>query len=127
MDGCCAAAGDLIRPGTPPDDGGRRARANAFVRVWRGLDPRAPSLHGDGEPATLVLLGDDYDGGHKAWVRWPDGSDDIVPGSQVQREPGLASVEARCPRTAGSIAGLSLKTLLIAAASSASRPRSSSR
>ena len=38
-----------------------------------------------GEPATLVLLGDDYDGGHKAWVRWPDGGDDIVPGSQVQR------------------------------------------
>ena len=27
-----------------------------------------------GEPATLILLGDDYDGGHKAWVRWPDGS-----------------------------------------------------
>ena len=26
-----------------------------------------------GEPATLILLGDDYDGGHKAWVRWPDG------------------------------------------------------
>ena len=37
-----------------------------------------------GEPATLILLGDDYDGGHKAWVRWPDGSDDIVPGSQVE-------------------------------------------
>ena len=37
------------------------------------------------QPATLVLLGDDYDGGHKAWVRWPDGRDDIVPGSQVQR------------------------------------------
>ncbi len=26
-----------------------------------------------------------YHGGHKAWVRWPDGRDDIVPGSQVQR------------------------------------------
>jgi hypothetical protein len=37
-----------------------------------------------GESATLVLLGDDNDGGHKAWVRWPDGADDIVPGSQVQ-------------------------------------------
>ena len=33
---------------------------------------------------TLVLLGDDYDGGHKAWVRWPDGRDDIVPGSRVE-------------------------------------------
>ena len=37
-----------------------------------------------GEPATLILLGPDYDGGHKAWVRWPDGSDDIVPGSRIE-------------------------------------------
>ena len=59
---------------------------NAFVRVWRGLDPEGSEpCTAMGERATLVLLGDDYDGGHKAWVRWPDGSDDIVPGSQVQR------------------------------------------
>jgi glyoxylase-like metal-dependent hydrolase (beta-lactamase superfamily II) len=58
---------------------------NAFVRVWRGLDPEGDEpCTAMGEPATLVLLGDDYDGGHKAWVRWPDGRDDIVPGSQVQ-------------------------------------------
>jgi hypothetical protein len=38
-----------------------------------------------GKAATLVLLGKDYDGGTKAWVRWQDGSDDIVPGSQVER------------------------------------------
>jgi hypothetical protein len=31
----------------------------------------------------------DYDGGTKAWVRWSDGRDDIVPGSQVQ--PGEAT------------------------------------
>ena len=32
-------------------------------------------------------MGPDYDGGHKAWIRWADtGEDDIVPGSaQVQR------------------------------------------
>jgi hydroxyacylglutathione hydrolase len=59
---------------------------NAFVRVWRGLDPEGSEpCTALGEPATLVLFGDDYDGGHKAWVRWQDGSDDIVPGSQVQR------------------------------------------
>jgi glyoxylase-like metal-dependent hydrolase (beta-lactamase superfamily II) len=61
---------------------------NAFIRVWRGLDPegseRCTAL---GEPATLVLLGADYDGGTKAWIRWPDGSDDIVPGSRIAR-PG---------------------------------------
>jgi hypothetical protein len=38
-----------------------------------------------GEPATLILWGPDYDGGHKAWVRWPDGKDDIVPGSKVEK------------------------------------------
>jgi hydroxyacylglutathione hydrolase len=32
-----------------------------------------------------VLWAPDYDGGHKAWVRWSDGRDDIVPGSRVER------------------------------------------
>ena len=59
---------------------------NAFIRVWRGLDPEgAQRCTALGMPATLVLLGEDYDGGTKAWVRWEDGSDDIVPGSQVQQ------------------------------------------
>lgn len=58
--------------------------ANAFIRVWRGLDPEGSQpCTALGEPATLVLLGADYDGGTKAWVRWADGSDDIVPGSLV--------------------------------------------
>ncbi|HWG08000.1 MAG TPA: MBL fold metallo-hydrolase [Solirubrobacteraceae bacterium] len=59
---------------------------NGFIRVWRGLDPEGSEpCTALGEPATLVLLGQDYDGGTKAWVRWPDGADDIVPGSRVQR------------------------------------------
>jgi hydroxyacylglutathione hydrolase len=76
-----------IRPGhTDPTTVADELEGNAFVRVWRGLDPEGSEpCTAMGEPATLVLLGDDYDGGHKAWVRWPDGSDDIVPGSQVQR------------------------------------------
>jgi glyoxylase-like metal-dependent hydrolase (beta-lactamase superfamily II) len=61
---------------------------NAFIRVWRGLDAQGSQpCTALGEPATLVLLGADYDGGTKAWVRWPDGSDDIVPGSRVERAP----------------------------------------
>jgi hydroxyacylglutathione hydrolase len=60
--------------------------SNAFIRVWRGLDPEgSQACTALGEPAVLVLLGADYDGGTKAWVRWQDGSDDIVPGSKVQR------------------------------------------
>lgn len=79
--------GTVVRPGhTDPSTIGEEYENNAFVRVWRGLDPEgAEECTALGEPATLVLLGDDYDGGHKAWVRWPDGRDDIVPGSQVQR------------------------------------------
>ena len=75
-----------IRPGhTDPSTVGAEWEGNAFIRVWRGVEPegneRCIAL---GEPATLVLWGDDYDGGHKAWIRWPDGRDDIVPGSQVE-------------------------------------------
>ncbi|HEX3691707.1 MAG TPA: MBL fold metallo-hydrolase [Solirubrobacteraceae bacterium] len=58
---------------------------NPFIRVWRGLDPEgATPCTALGEPATLILLGRDYDGGKKAWVRWPDGRDDVVPGSKVE-------------------------------------------
>ena len=77
----------VVRPGhTDPTTVADEWDGNAFIRVWRGLDPEGDEpCTALGESATLVLLGDDYDGGHKAWVRWPDGSDDIVPGSQVQR------------------------------------------
>jgi hydroxyacylglutathione hydrolase len=76
-----------IRPGhTDPTTVAEELDGNAFVRVWRGLDPEGTqACTALGEPATLILLGDDYDGGHKAWVRWEDGSDDIVPGSKVSR------------------------------------------
>jgi glyoxylase-like metal-dependent hydrolase (beta-lactamase superfamily II) len=59
--------------------------ANPFIRMWRGLDPEgAERCTALDEPATLILLADDYDGGKKAWVRWEDGRDDIVPGSRVE-------------------------------------------
>ncbi|MCW2966831.1 MAG: fold metallo-hydrolase [Solirubrobacteraceae bacterium] len=77
-----------IRPGhTDPTTVAAELEHNPFVRLWRGLDEEGGepcTVFGD-QKATLVLWGDDYDGGHKAWVRWEDGSDDIVPGSQVQR------------------------------------------
>jgi len=74
-----------VRPGhTDPTTVGDELRTNGFVRIWRGEDGEdGRECTAMGEKATLVLLGDDYDGGHKAWVRWPDGRDDIVPGSQV--------------------------------------------
>jgi len=79
-----------IHPGhTDPTTVAYELDENKFVRIWRGVDPEGSEpCTAMGQPATLILLGQDYDGGHKAWVRWEDGSDDIVPGSQVQ--PGAA-------------------------------------
>jgi hydroxyacylglutathione hydrolase len=78
--------GTRIHPGhTDPTTVADELEHNAFVRIWRGLDPEGGEpCTALGEPATLILFGADYDGGHKAWVRWPDGADDIVPGSRVQ-------------------------------------------
>jgi hydroxyacylglutathione hydrolase len=76
----------VIHPGhTEPTTVADELENNAFVRIWRGLDPEGDGeCLALGEPARLILLGDDYDGGHKAWVRWPDGRDDIVAGSRVE-------------------------------------------
>jgi hydroxyacylglutathione hydrolase len=78
-----------IRPGhTDPTTVGDEWETNSFIRIWRGLDPEGDeACTALDEPATLVHLGDDYDGGHKAWVRWENGEDDIVPGSKIER-PG---------------------------------------
>ena len=66
---------------------------NPFIRVWRGLDSESaepvtigPADATEREPATLVLWAPDYDGGNKAWVRFPSGEEAIVGGSQVKRE-----------------------------------------
>jgi glyoxylase-like metal-dependent hydrolase (beta-lactamase superfamily II) len=77
----------VIRPGhTDPSTVAEELESNPFVRIWRGLDGEgSEQVTALGDPATLILWGPDYDGGHKAWVRWPDGSDDIVGGSRVER------------------------------------------
>jgi glyoxylase-like metal-dependent hydrolase (beta-lactamase superfamily II) len=74
-----------IQPGhADPTSVGAEWESNPFIRIWRGLDPEgARECTALGEPATLILEAPDYDGGTKVWVRWPDGSDDIVPGSRV--------------------------------------------
>jgi hydroxyacylglutathione hydrolase len=68
---------------------GQEWEGNPFVRLWRGVDREGTSpCTALGKPATLVLSCEDYDGGTKAWVRWPGGEDDIVPGSQVEQAGG---------------------------------------
>jgi len=77
----------VIHPGhSDPTTVAEELEHNRFVRIWLGLDREGDEpCTALGEPATLILLGDDYDGGYKAWVRWPNGADDIVPGSMVRR------------------------------------------
>jgi len=82
----------VLHPGhTDPTTVGEEWEQNAFIRVWRGLDPESTDrcrVQDEDDEATLVLWAPDYDGGHKAWVRWDSsGEDDIVPGSRVIR-PG---------------------------------------
>jgi hydroxyacylglutathione hydrolase len=79
--------GVRVHPGhTEPTTLAAEWEANPFVRLWRGLDDEGSEMcKVRGEEATLVLWAPDYDGTNKAWVRYPDGSDAIVGGSQVER------------------------------------------
>jgi glyoxylase-like metal-dependent hydrolase (beta-lactamase superfamily II) len=61
-------------------------QANPFVRAWLdGEWPEPEDCRVNGEPAMLLLWADDYDGGHKALVRFADGRETIVGGSRVER------------------------------------------
>jgi hydroxyacylglutathione hydrolase len=77
----------VVHPGhTLPTTIGDEWEHNPFIRIWRGIDAEGDSpCKVRGEDATLILWAPDYDGTNKAWVRYPDGSDKIVGGSQVDR------------------------------------------
>lgn len=63
---------------------GAERDANPFVRAWLEAPTREPRpCTALGESAQLLLVARDYDGGTKAWVRFDDGREDIVPGSRV--------------------------------------------
>ncbi|MDQ3890430.1 MAG: MBL fold metallo-hydrolase [Actinomycetota bacterium] len=76
-----------VHPGhSGPTTIGAEWESNPFVRVWRGLDrEQAERCRVGGQEATLVLWAQDYDGGHKAWVRFQSGEEAIVGGSRVER------------------------------------------
>ncbi len=74
-----------LHPGhAGPTSVGAERRHNPFIRVMTGLEPegqgRCVAL---GRPARLVVLERDYDDGTKAWVRFDDGQDALVPGSRM--------------------------------------------
>ena len=76
-----------IHPGhTLPTTVSEEREGNPFFRIWTGRDPEGDEeCTVRGEPARLVLWAPDYDGTNKAWVRFPNGEDAIVGGSQVSR------------------------------------------
>ena len=78
-----AASGDPCREFPDQKAHGQRGEHRG---IERGLDEEGTDTCTVwGDEAMLVLWAPDYDGGHKAWVRWANGRDDIVPGSQVER------------------------------------------
>jgi hydroxyacylglutathione hydrolase len=61
---------------------------NKFIRAWLdGEGLRDEPIKVDGEDATLIVWGPDYDGTHKALVRLASGKETIVGGSRVTRGP----------------------------------------
>ncbi len=56
-----------VRGSIPREGSGSKPKVEYFARCSEGYKP-------------------DYDGGHKALVRWTDGSEDMVGGSKVERE-----------------------------------------
>lgn len=71
---------------------GRELETNPFARALRERSvPQGVPCTVAGVPAQLLLWGPDYDGTHKAWVRFEsDGEEAIVGGSQVTRSQNTA-------------------------------------
>lgn len=77
-----------VHPGhREPTTIGEERENNPFVRALLG-DARLEGVPCTvtGRPARLLFWGPDYDGTNKAWVRFADGEEAIVGGSQVERE-----------------------------------------
>ncbi|HEX7291515.1 MAG TPA: MBL fold metallo-hydrolase [Conexibacter sp.] len=76
----------VLHPGhRAPTTVARERDGNPFVRAWRDAPPAGEPCTVGGAPAELLLWGPDYDGTHKAWVRFPDGVEHVVGGSQLGR------------------------------------------
>ncbi len=61
-------------------------QSNPFIRAWLDGEGLTESpCRVSGQEATLLLWAPDYDGGHKALVRFPSGDETIVGGSRVER------------------------------------------
>lgn len=79
--------GTVLHPGhREPTTVAAELAGNPFVQLWGGqLAPADERVLVRGVPATLLLWGPDYDGTHKALVRYDDGRETVIGGSQVER------------------------------------------
>ena len=77
----------VLHPGhREPTTVGAELDSNPFIQVWGGrLPERDERVQVRGVAATLLLFGPDYDGTHKALVRYDDGRELVIGGSQVER------------------------------------------
>lgn len=71
----------------PPSTVGEERENNPFWRIAREGPPEAPvdEVAYRGKSVPVLAWADDYDGGRKALIEFPDGGRVIVPGSQVDR------------------------------------------
>lgn len=74
-----------VAPGhSEPTSIGAERAANPFLRVILGVDAEGKgSGRFDGVDVRVIVEARDYDGGTKAWIRFPDGRDATVPGSRL--------------------------------------------
>jgi hydroxyacylglutathione hydrolase len=80
-----------VAPGhSEPTSIGHERSTNPFLRVLSGADAEGTGTgRFDGVPVRVIVEARDYDGGTKAWIRFPDGGDATVPGSRLSaRRPG---------------------------------------
>lgn len=82
-----------IAPGhADPTTVGEERAGNPFLRVMLGQEPEGEAkARCGGQEVRLVVWARDYDGGHKAWVRFPGGEEATVPGSRVDRGSGRSA------------------------------------
>lgn len=97
LDGLLALPGDVaLYPGHMNETTVARELAeNPFVVAWRGGSELGDEqVQVAGADATLLVESADYDGGTKAWIRFDDGSEAVVPGSMLSRT-GARTIRAR--------------------------------
>jgi len=81
-----------VAPGhSEPTSIGEERAANPFLRVLLGVDVEGTGTgRFDGVTVRVIVEARDYDGGTKAWIRFPDGRDMTIPGSRLSARRSAA-------------------------------------